>query len=90
MSFSVSSYSYGFGAGFKLSERCKLNIAYFWTDYGTYDKQMSVYNSMDTKLSAMGVPSTLTDAVSASGKFGGSDSFTRTNKVFGIGIDYRF
>jgi opacity protein-like surface antigen len=90
MSFSVSSYSYGFGAGFKLSDRCKLNIAYFWTDYGTYNKSMDVYNNMDTKLGAMGLPSSLTGAISASGKFGGKDSFTRTNKVFGVGIDYCF
>jgi long-chain fatty acid transport protein len=90
MSFSVSSYSYGFGAGFKLSERCKLNIAYFWTDYGTYDKQMSVYNNMDTKLSAMGVSDAIFNAVSKYNDLSGSDSFTRTNKVFGIGIDYRF
>jgi opacity protein-like surface antigen len=86
MSFSVSSYSYGFGAGFKISDKCKLNIAYFWTDYGTYDKEMSAYNNMPTKLEAMGLPSSIAQLAQIPGK----DSFTRTNKVFGIGIDYCF
>jgi hypothetical protein len=86
MSFSVSSYSYGFGAGFKLSDRCKLNIAYFWTDYGTYDKDMTAYNNMPAKLEAMGLPASIASQAQVPGK----DSFTRTNKVFGIGIDYCF
>lgn len=69
MSFTTSSYSFGFGAGFRLMEDLKLNIAYFWTNYDTYNKVTADYNStgLDFK-----------------------DSFTRTNKVFGIGLDYRF
>ena len=69
MSFTTSSYSFGFGAGFRLMEDLKLNIAYFWTNYDTYNKVTADYNGtgLDFK-----------------------DSFTRTNKVFGIGLDYRF
>lgn len=33
LSFSLSSYSFGFGAGFRLAENVKLNVAYFWTNY---------------------------------------------------------
>ncbi len=69
MSFTTSSYSFGFGAGFRLMEDLKLNVAYFWTNYDTYDKITPNYN---------GTGLTFTD------------SFTRTNKVFGIGLDYRF
>ncbi len=69
MSFTTSSYSFGFGAGFRLAKDLKLNIAYFWTNYETQDKNVS--NFMNTGLSY-------------------SDSFTRTNKVFGVGLDYCF
>ncbi len=41
MSFSVSSYSYGFGAGVKVSPKVKLNVAYFWTNYGSYNKTVA-------------------------------------------------
>lgn len=69
LSFAVSSYSYGLGAGFYLAENLKLNVAYFWTNYETYNKVSKSYNG--TGLS-------------------GSDAFTRTNKVFGVGLDYTF
>lgn len=69
MSFAVSSYSFGLGAGFNLMRNLKLNVAYFWTNYDTYNKELSSYNG--TGIS-------------------GKDSFTRTNKVFGVGIDYKF
>ncbi len=69
MSFSVSSYSFGFGAGFNVYKNLKLNVAYFWTDYEDYTKNMADYNGT-------GKP--------------GKDVFTRTNKVFGVGLDYTF
>lgn len=69
MSFSLSSYSYGFGAGFNVVKNLKLNIAYFWTNYDKYTKVMDNYNGTG---------------------IGGTDVFSRTNKVFGIGLDYKF
>lgn len=69
MSFAVSSYSYGVGAGFNLMRNMKLNVAYFWTKYDTYTKEAANYNGT---------------------KVPGKDVFDRTNKVFGIGIDYKF
>lgn len=87
MSFSVSSYSYGIGGSFRIARNAKVNVAYFWTNYENYTKKMDVYNSLPQKLEAMGVPSDITTNI----KFeGGKDVFTRTNKVFGIGIDYTF
>ena len=69
MSFAVSSYSFGLGAGFNLMKNLKLNVAYFWTNYDTYNKEVSSYNGTG---------------------IAGKDAFTRTNKVFGVGIDYKF
>lgn len=86
MSFSISSYSYGLGAGFNITPNLQLNVAYFWTKYDTYTKNMDNYNYMSDKLESLGIPSTIAQAI----KIEGQDKFTRTNKVFGIGIDYRF
>lgn len=69
MSFSLSSYSYGLGAGFDIAKNLKLNVAYFWTNYDNYEKVSANYNG--------------TELV-------GTDRFSRTNKVFGVGVDYRF
>lgn len=44
MSFAVSSNSYGVGAGFMLAKNLKLNVAYFWTNYGSYTKESTNYN----------------------------------------------
>lgn len=74
MSFVTDSYSYGFGAKVQVAKNVKLNIAYFWTDYSTFDKSYS------QDFSAAG------KTVSADC----SDSFTRTNKVFGVGVDIDF
>lgn len=67
MSFVTSSYSIGFGAGIKVSKKATLNVAYFWTNYETFDKEY------DQEVG--GVPTKC------------SDSFTRTNKVLGVGLD---
>lgn len=69
LSFAVSSYSYGLGAGLNLTKNMKLNVAYFWTNYDTYNKVSANYNGTGLQ---------------------GSDAFTRTNKVFGVGLDFTF
>ena len=86
ISFNVSSYSFGFGAGFNLTEDLKLNIAYFWTNYEDYERSSDTYNDMPQKLQNIGVPESIAQLAKAPGK----DVFTRTNKVFGIGLNYRF
>ncbi len=86
ISFNVSSYTFGFGAGFKLAQNIKLNVAYFWTNYETYDRTSAVYNNLPEKLEGMGVSKDM----AAKAAIPGTDSFTRTNKVFGVGIDYTF
>ena len=71
MSFVVNSYSFGFGANYKLSDVVTLKAAYFQTNYEDYD--------MDTPkqgIESMGIE------VPA-----GHNTFTRTNRVIGIGCD---
>jgi long-subunit fatty acid transport protein len=69
MSFSLNSYSVGFGGAVNLTSKLRLNLAYFFTNYAKWTKQSSNYNN--TMLA-------------------GTDVFARTNKVFGIGVDYNF
>lgn len=69
-SFSCNSYSIGLGGAVNLTEKLKLNIAYFWTTYKDYTKEMAT--------GYCGTP------------FAGTDVYSRTNKVFGVGVDYKF
>ena len=64
ISFNVSSYSVGFGFGYKVNEKVKINAAYFQTFYDDYNKAKD----------AAGV----------------TNSFTRTNRVIGVGVDLKF
>ena len=64
LSFNVSAYSVGFGLGYKVNEKVKINAAYFQTFYDDYNKAKD----------AAGV----------------TNSFTRTNRVIGVGVDLKF
>ncbi|NDW11411.1 hypothetical protein D0T50_00720 [Bacteroides sp. 214] len=75
-SFYCDSYSVGFGAVINFSPKVKLNVGYFWTDYEDYTKSVA----------ATGTPGTGYNGTGLSGK----DIYSRTNKVFGVGIDYKF
>jgi long-subunit fatty acid transport protein len=74
LSFSLDSYSIGFGGAVKITPDLRLNIAYFFTNYSDWNKVSANYNNA---------------APVATPKVG-TDVFSRTNKVFGIGIDYKF
>ncbi len=89
ISFSVSSYSLGGGFGITLSDHIKLNIAYFQTNYGSYKKHTDDYNNLGSMVSTL-VGESTASALVESGSLKGSDKFTRDNKVFGIGIDFKF
>lgn len=65
MSFVVNSYTFGFGFGYKVTDKVNVNLAYFQTNYTDYDRVTS------------GSPRV-------------SDSFTRTNRVLGLGVDLKF
>ena len=63
ISFTVNSWSAGFGIGVNVAENIKINAAYFETFYDDYNK------------------------ISGTGM---SDTFTRSNRVIGIGADFTF
>ena len=65
ISFNVSSYSYGLGVGVNVTEKIKVNAAWFQTLYDDYNKSYEVG----------GLPT--------------ADCFTRTNRVIGIGVDFK-
>ncbi|MDR3653789.1 MAG: aromatic hydrocarbon degradation protein [Paludibacter sp.] len=69
MSYSLNSYSIGFGGAVKISPQLRLNLAYFFTNYDKWTKVSANYNGT-------GLP--------------GTDVYDRTNKVFGIGLEYKF
>ena len=69
MSFSLHSYSVGFGGAINVSESVRINVAYFFTNYADWTKETAIY-------AGLSLP--------------GKDIFSRTNKAFGIGVDFRF
>lgn len=74
LSFSLDSYSVGFGGAIKITPDLRLNIAYFFTNYSDWTKVSTNYNNIAPVTSPKE----------------GTDVFSRTNKVIGIGIDYKF
>lgn len=74
MSFVVSSYSVGLGCWFRVGKKVKANVGYFWTNYETFNKQ----SDSQMTLAGQTIDTHNTDA------------FTRTNKVFGAGIEVDF
>lgn len=65
MSFNVSSYTFGFGVGVNVTEKVKINAAYFQTLYEDYDKTEQVSEGVNV-----------------------TNSFTRTNRVLGLGVNF--
>ncbi len=89
MSFNVSSTSMGLGVGVRLTRKMKLNLAYFQTFYRTYDRYTNDYNKVSSVV-ALAKGSEAAQALVNTGVLGGSDAFTRTNKVIGVGLDIDF
>ena len=74
MSFVTSSYSLGIGGSVKVTNNVKLSAAYFQTFYDTFNKEYT------QDFSAAG------QTITAECR----DEFTRTNKVFAVGVDIDF
>ena len=74
MSFVTSSYSFGFGAKFRIAKNASVNIAYFFTSYEHFNKE---YDGA-VSLAGQEIP------------VHNTDRFTRTNKVLGAGVDIDF
>ena len=69
MSFSLNSYTIGFGGAINVTENTRINLAYIFTNYSDWKKVSSNYYDKPMQ---------------------GTDVFSRTNKGFGIGVDFRF
>ncbi len=65
ISFTVNSYSVGFGVGVKVTDKVKINAAYFQTFYSDYNMEKAVSENVKV-----------------------TNSFTRTNRVIGLGVDF--
>jgi len=78
MSYSLNSYSLGFGGGINITKNIRVNLAYFFTNYSDWTKKSDDYGNIN-KLTQGLFPATA-----------GKDTFSRTNNVFGIGLDFRF
>lgn len=74
--FSCDSYSLGAGGSWNINPHLRLNVSYFWTNYSDYTKPSADKASGGTGY--CGTP------------FAGTDIYSRSNKVLGIGIDYKF
>ena len=89
MSFNVSSYTIGAGFGICITEKIKVNVAYFQTNYETYSKTTVDYAGLSSLVGTLAGQEAAQGLVQ-SGALKGSDSFTRTNRVIGIGVDFKF
>ncbi|MBR4240122.1 MAG: outer membrane beta-barrel protein [Prevotella sp.] len=71
MSFVVNSWTFGLGLEYKVSKKVKLSAAYFQTNYEDYNM-----NTPEQNMEALGlnIPA-------------GKNSFTRTNRVVGVGVE---
>ena len=71
MSFVVNSWTFGLGVGYQVTDKVKINAAYFQTNYDNYDMDLPEQNMSGLGLT---VPA-------------GKNSFTRTNRVVGLGVE---
>lgn len=71
MSFVVNSWTFGLGVGYQVTNKVKVNAAYFQTNYENYDMNMP-----KQEMSGLGL--TIPE---------GKNSFTRTNRVVGLGVE---
>ena len=78
LSFSCDSYSIGLGGAVNVSSKVKINVGYFWTVYSDYTKTVDDYGNINS-MTGGGIPA-----------IAGADVFSRTNKVFGAGVDFSF
>lgn len=104
MSFVSNSYSFGLGAKIRLKDNIHLNVAYFKTLYKHYTKHMDDYDDLKSTMGGMMTQlvesgqlnmqemAAVQQISGAVGNFStaGSDSFHRTNDVFGVGVDIDF
>ena len=89
LSFTTNSTSLGLGVGYRVNDMVKVNAGYFHTFYDTYHKESANYNNAANIIgAAQGADAA--KALVQKGVVKGSDDFTRTNHVFGVGVELTF
>ena len=78
LSYSLNSYSLGIGGAVDITKNIRINLAYFFTGFSDWTKKVDDYGNIN-KLTGGNIQAT-----------GGTDTFARTNKTFGIGLDFKF
>ncbi|MDR2914655.1 MAG: aromatic hydrocarbon degradation protein [Tannerella sp.] len=76
LSFSLDSYSIGFGGAVNVSKNVVINIGYFWTTYSDWTVEKVNYAPIAGSNPPLYLP--------------GKDVYSRTNKVFAAGVDFTF
>ena len=75
-SFACDSYSVGLGGAWNVNDKIRLNVSYFTSIYSDYDKTYT--SPMYGGTGYNGTP------------FSAKETYSRTNHVIGVGIDYKF
>ena len=75
-SFACDSYSVGLGGAWNVNDKIRLNVSYFTSIYSDYDKTYTSLMYGGTGYN--GTP------------FSAKETYSRTNHVIGVGIDYKF
>lgn len=88
VSFNVNSTSVGLGFGYQVNDKVKLNVAYFQSFYNDYKRTSYNYNNVGNIIAVARNQATA-DAIVNTGALQGSDTFTRTNRVLGLGVEIK-
>ena len=75
-SFACDSYSVGLGGAWNVNDKIRLNVSYFTSIYSDYEKTYT--SPMFGGTGYNGTP------------FSAKETYSRTNHVIGVGIDYKF
>ena len=75
-SFACDSYSIGLGGAWNINDKIRLNVSYFTSIYSDYDKTYT--SPLNGGTGYNGTP------------FSAKETYSRTNHVLGVGIDYKF
>lgn len=88
LTFTTNSTSFGLGLGYKVTEKVKVNAGYFFTLYDAYRKESANYNNA-AAIIGLAQGQERAKQLIESGVVKGSDRFTRTNFVFGLGVEVK-
>jgi len=85
LSFTTNSNSIGAGIKWHVSKTVALEAAYFQTLYSTYEKSSANYNNA-ANIVSLAAGNDAANTLVQSGTLAGKDEFTRSNRVFGVGV----